>query len=91
MREKITMIFPASGNLARLQYRFEMTFLNVNVISNKMRKIIVRSGIRTHAQRTGLRPERSALDRSAILTFDVMSVVSLFKTRQCGTADYVSR
>ena len=31
-------------------------------------KITVRSGIRTHAQRTGLRPERSALDRSAILT-----------------------
>ena len=31
-------------------------------------KIPVRSGIRTHAQRTGLRPERSALDRSAILT-----------------------
>ena len=28
----------------------------------------VRSGIRTHAQRAGLRPERSALDRSAILT-----------------------
>ena len=31
-------------------------------------KDFVRSGIRTHAQRTGLRPERSALDRSAILT-----------------------
>ena len=30
--------------------------------------MLVRSGIRTHAQRTGLRPERSALDRSAILT-----------------------
>ena len=28
----------------------------------------VRSGIRTHAHRCGLRPERSALDRSAILT-----------------------
>ena len=28
----------------------------------------VRSGIRTHAHRSGLRPERSALDRSAILT-----------------------
>ncbi|GBP54773.1 Atypical kinase COQ8A, mitochondrial [Eumeta japonica] len=27
-----------------------------------------RSGIRTHAHRSGLRPERSALDRSAILT-----------------------
>ena len=31
-------------------------------------KIFVRSGIRTHAWRTRLRPERSALDRSAILT-----------------------
>ena len=28
----------------------------------------VRSGIRTHAHESGLRPERSALDRSAILT-----------------------
>ena len=34
----------------------------------KFIKRFVRSGIRTHAQRTGLRPERSALDRSAILT-----------------------
>ena len=32
-------------------------------------KDIVRSGIRTHAGRTRLRPERSALDRSAILTY----------------------
>ena len=32
-------------------------------------KKFVRSGIRTHAQKTGLRPERSALDRSAILTW----------------------
>ena len=31
-------------------------------------KKFVRSGIRTHAHRSGLRPERSALDRSAILT-----------------------
>ena len=31
-------------------------------------KLFVRSGIRTHAWRTRLRPERSALDRSAILT-----------------------
>ena len=34
-------------------------------------KNLVRSGIRTHAQRTGLRPERSALDRSAILTYEI--------------------
>ena len=31
-------------------------------------KKYVRSGIRTHAHRSGLRPERSALDLSAILT-----------------------
>ena len=31
-------------------------------------KHVVRSGIRTHAHRSGLRPERSALDLSAILT-----------------------
>ena len=34
----------------------------------QLTKVIVRSGIRTHAHRSGLRPERSALDRSAILT-----------------------
>lgn len=32
-------------------------------------KRYVRSGIRTHAHRSGLRPERSALDHSAILTW----------------------
>ena len=31
-------------------------------------KCAVRSGIRTHAHKSRLRPERSALDRSAILT-----------------------
>ena len=31
--------------------------------------VIVRSGIWTHAHRSGLRPERSALDHSAILTY----------------------
>ena len=34
-------------------------------------KSFVRSGIRTHAHRSGLRPERSALDRSAILTVEI--------------------
>ena len=33
-------------------------------------KNTVRSGIRTHAHRSGLRPERSALDHSAILTLE---------------------
>ena len=35
-------------------------------------KGFIRSGIRTHAWRTRLRPERSALDRSAILTVFVI-------------------
>ena len=43
------------------------TQLQVN-FSEKEKNVIVRSGIRTHAWRTRLRPERSALDRSAILT-----------------------
>ena len=34
----------------------------------KTKTIGVRSGIRTHAWKPRLRPERSALDRSAILT-----------------------
>ena len=38
-----------------------------NVFGRK--KVFVRSGIRTHALRRGLRPERSALDHSAILTW----------------------
>ena len=33
------------------------------------KRISVRSGIRTHAHISGLRPERSALDHSAILTY----------------------
>ena len=37
-------------------------------------KGFVRSGIRTHAHRSGLRPERSALDRSAILTTALLRV-----------------
>ena len=38
-------------------------------LGEKGPKRLVRSGIRTHAHRSGLRPERSALDRSAILTW----------------------
>ena len=43
-------------------------------------KIIpVRSGIRTHALKWGLRPERSALDRSAILTlYFLMQIPKLY-------------
>ena len=35
---------------------------------------IVRSGIRTHAYKCRLRPERSALDHSAILTAWMLSI-----------------
>ena len=31
-------------------------------------KLIARSGIRTHDHRSGLRPERSGLDHSAVMT-----------------------
>ena len=42
---------------------------NLVKLEDKMKKYHdVRSGIRTHAHRSGLRPERSALDLSAILT-----------------------
>ena len=35
-------------------------------------KVLVRRGIRTPAYRSRLRPERSALDRSAILTYKIL-------------------
>ena len=40
--------------------------------------MIVRSGIRTHAYKCRLRPERSALDRSAILTPDNLRQFYIF-------------
>ena len=40
-----------------------------------VKKRDVRSGIRTHAYMSRLRPERSALDRSAILTTRLMKAV----------------
>ena len=40
----------------------------LEVTTKPAKRILVRSGIRTHAHRSGLRPERSALDLSAILT-----------------------
>ena len=43
-------------------------FLQSYEVKNELKKILVRSGIRTHAHISGLRPERSALDHSAILT-----------------------
>ena len=41
-----------------------------------LEKASVRSGIRTHAWRTRLRPERSALDRSAILTQIIQPMIT---------------
>ena len=40
---------------------------------------VVRSGIRTHAYKSRLRPERSALDRSAILNCTWRKAVSLVR------------
>ena len=57
-----------------LGLRFELLFTRqVTSIAIYVKGIFVRSGIRTHAYKSRLRPERSALDRSAILT----SVISL--------------
>ena len=38
-------------------------------------KCSVKSGRRTHAHRSGLRPERSALDHSAILTTNTSETI----------------
>merc|ERR1711872_134887 len=46
----------------------QRAILCANGTPNVSIKSFVRSGIRTHAHRSGLRPERSALDLSAILT-----------------------
>ena len=46
----------------------------------KKRSIHVRSGIRTHAYKSRLRPERSALDHSAILTACVLWLLSNYLT-----------
>ena len=56
-----------SFNAAIIKNKTPYSFIGNNCLS-KSQKGFVRSGIRTHAQRTGLRPERSALDHSAILT-----------------------
>ena len=50
---------------------------NLVKLEDKMKKYHdVRSGIRTHAHRSGLRPERSALDLSAILTVASLGIKS---------------
>ena len=46
--------------------------------SDIRQNLCVRSGIRTHARKTGLRPERSALDRSAILTAIALILTATF-------------
>ena len=51
----------------RKNYSSNCARLHVFIILIKS-KCAVRSGIRTHAYKSRLRPERSALDRSAILT-----------------------
>ena len=52
----------------------------------------VRSGIRTHAYRSRLRPERSALDRSAILTrtfLNLQTPLTEASTNPCNVACWV--
>ena len=57
----------AEQNIEKKNCSRASTFNDVFIILTK-RRCIVRSGIRTHAYKSRLRPERSALDRSAILT-----------------------
>ena len=45
----------------------------------------VRSGIRTHAYISRLRPERSSLDHSAILTYLNSSVLPPFSFQFCSS------
>ena len=60
------MLFLTTGTYL-LYNQFKQLLVGVRVYVS-ISKHVVRSGIRTHAHRSGLRPERSALDRSAILT-----------------------
>ena len=66
---------------SRMEIKYEKAFMyipsgdqtqdlcaNGTTLSRMKKYWFVRSGIRTHAHRSGLRPERSALDHSAILT-----------------------
>ena len=58
----IYMYDPSLYTNAKIKAYFKKLFCR------KFIKRFVRSGIRTHAYMSRLRPERSALDRSAILT-----------------------
>ena len=49
----------------------------------------VRSGIRTHAYKSRLRPERSALDRSAILTCYLLQKLILYKEQLSNEEAYI--
>ena len=61
-------IATCTQNLVAVQSQHLSLLKASGILLAGMRKDFVRSGIRTHAWRTRLRPERSALDRSAILT-----------------------
>ena len=49
----------------------------------------VRSGIRTHAYKSRLRPERSALDRSAILTSVYQPKMMLYQYQLSNEEAYI--
>ena len=69
--------------------------------SRRDRSFLVRRGIRTLAHRSGLRPERSALDHSAILTCKLLrqhsitmsfiTAICLFKACCCEFKRFLSR
>ena len=53
--------------------------------SSKQKQLFVSCEIRTHAHRSGLRPERSALDHSAKLTFYKNWQVKVVILQDCNT------
>ena len=64
----IKMLFETRSWTARLPNKRKNGFLRNSQVLEQKKGLAVRSGIWTHAYKSRLRPERSALDRSAILT-----------------------
>ena len=63
----VAMVNKKNNNIIPLVNEW-WVWLTQKTLTNGTMKKFVRSGIRTHAYRCRLRPERSALDHSAILT-----------------------
>ena len=64
-------------NCIEIHKKYQLPVVSLNFDENPVH---VRSGIRTHAYISRLRPERSALDHSAILTVELPRIA-------CGHGD----